>query len=88
MKVTYYKLFKYLPRKNFDKEPVLYLYDGCRDILFAYCFDSRKKVTLVSEDDKTNFRYMSLYEMMINEWEIIKDYDEYRNSFEKEELPF
>ena len=45
MKWLYKEFDKYLPRCNYNKEPILYLTNGM-GIIFVYSFDRKKEVVL------------------------------------------
>ena len=48
MKWLYKEFNKYLPRANYNRNPVLYLTNG-REILYVYSFDRKKEVVLTSD---------------------------------------
>lgn len=93
MKCQYKFLCEYLPRKASIKNPlnpVLYIYDG-EIILGVYAYDSIKKVLYVSDYNKLNYYYMSIYQFDYEGWEII-DMEHHKmliKSYEQHnELPF
>ena len=74
MKWLYKEFNKYLPRVNQNRNPVLYLTNG-RGILYVYSFDRKKEVVLTSDEWTGKFRYMSLFEILHDEWRIIHKND-------------
>ena len=90
MKWLYKEFNKYLPRVNYNRNPVLYLTNG-RWILYVYSFDRKKEVVLTSDEWTGKFRYMSLFEILHDEWRIIhkNDLDKIINVYsDPSELPF
>lgn len=86
-----YRIFdRYLPRDNYNQEPILYLTNGTY-VIYAYSFDRKKEVVLTSDIDKRNFRYMSIFEIFQMAWKIIHLDDVKRilnNDFDYNELLF
>lgn len=74
MKWLYKKFDKYLPRANYNKNPILYLTNG-RGILYVYSFDRKKEVVLTSDEWTGKFRYISLFEILHDEWRLIHKND-------------
>ncbi len=74
MKWLYKEFDKYLPRCNYNKEPILYLTNGI-GIIFVYSFDRKKEVVLTSKEWTGECRYMSLYEILHENWRIVHKND-------------
>ena len=88
MKQPYSIFSSYLPFKNSYKyplNPILYIYEEYSDSIYAvYSFDKVKEVLYVSDYNQNNFRYMSLYEFINDNWEIIDNDKLYRILQQKE----
>lgn len=90
MKSLYKTFDRYLPKDNYNREPILYLSNNLT-VIFVYSFDRKKEVVLTSDNNQCNFRYMSLFEIFHLNWHIIHKDDIYKNlfvDFNSKELPF
>lgn len=70
MKYLYKKFNLYLPRLNYNLDPMLYITNSYT-IRNVYNFDRKKKVVLTSDYNKKDYRYMSLFEILYDNWVII-----------------
>lgn len=86
-----FKVFdKYLPKGNYDNEPIMFLSNES-EVIYVYSFDRKKCVILTSDMFKEHFKYISLYEIYNDDWKII-----HKNEIKKilfsnvnyDELPF
>lgn len=90
MKWLYKQFDRYLPRDNYNREPILYLTNGFT-IIYVYSFDRKKEVVLTSEKWNDEYRYMSLYEILHEDLRLIhkNDLGDILNVyFDPNELPF
>ena len=90
MKWLYKQFDKYLPRNNYNNEPILYLTNDMA-IIYVYSFDRKKEVVLTSKEWTGEFKYMSLYEILHENWRIIHKNDLYKilgTYPDSNELPF
>lgn len=90
MKTLYKSLRLSLPTLNPDRIPIMYIYNGERvRVLFLY--DKIKEVALSAYLTEYDYRYMSVFEMYHDGWQIISKRDaEYKTyGYSNEEtLPF
>lgn len=75
MKQPYDIFVSYLPFKTsirYPQNPILYIYeDYSESICAVYSFDKIKEVLYISDYNHNHFRYMSLYEFINDNWEIL-----------------
>lgn len=71
MKHLFKTFDKYLPKSNYNNEPIMFL-NNKDEIIYVYSFDRKKEVVLTSDMYKEHFKYMSLYEIYYDDWNIIK----------------
>lgn len=74
MKWLYKQFDRYLPRDNYNREPILYLTNGFA-IIYVYSFDRKKEVVLTSKEWNNEYRYMSLYEILHEDFRLIHKND-------------
>lgn len=71
MNVQYKFMTSYLPRKHYSgKFPMFYAYNG-RELIMIYSFDKIKRIIYASNLHQNKYFYLSLYEYVHKEYEII-----------------
>ena len=73
MRTIFNKLCRYLPEFNYNMVPLIYIRNESLNIRVLYNIDKRKQVMYSSTISSTDYRYMSIYEMFNEGWEIISD---------------
>ena len=75
MKQLYNIFVSYLPYKTsirYPQNPIIYIYEYYSESICAvYSFDRIKEVLYISDYNHRHFRYMSLYEFINDNWEIL-----------------
>lgn len=70
-----YKIFdKYLPKANYNNEPIIFMLNNDK-IIYVYLFDRKRKSILISDMYKENYKYKSINDINLNDWKIIHQDD-------------